>query len=135
MMDKTKAEDLVKKLFKKRDQRDEKLEEVKKEKKKGKKKKVEVIQLNHVARGQIEAQISDLLKKLNKGVRERNEALKTGLDVLEMARCSVQTEGLEEVEQMLIEAAGRFRMEFSTDSNTMTNLASTISHVNKLEKG
>ena len=84
---------------------------------------------NRVARANIEDQISQKMKALNVLVRSNNEDIKTGLDLLEMARCAVYTEPLSEVLEMFSEAAWKLRPHFPDESQGLANLGAVVQEI------
>jgi len=87
------------------------------------------VETNQAAREQIEKQISYKMEKLNREVRDLQGEIKEGLDLLEMARCSVYTEELGEVETLLREAAIRLNAHFPNEAKGVAELAAVTRNV------
>jgi len=99
--------------------------------------KVEPATTNMTARERLERQISDLIDKANRAIKERTNLTRDALDILEMARNTAYTEPMGEVAVTIHEAARRLsdlEPEFSSTANNLGNLATEIQQSEQLRE-
>jgi hypothetical protein len=70
----------------------------------------------------IESEISNIMQELNVAIRRQNETIKTGMDLLEMARCSSYTESMAEIETLLHEAKAKLAYYFHTSHHKINKI-------------
>lgn len=90
--------------------------------------------LNNAARERLERQISDLMAKVNQGLRDYQNATRDALDILEMARTSVYTEPLGEVSVTLAESARRLTVNFPKEARTVNRLCNLALEIRQSEE-
>ena len=82
--------------------------------------------LNREARLRIQCQISDRAADITQAVLDE---IKTGLDMMEMARLSADTESMRDVAALLGQAAEKFDIAFHRDSKALNSLAEVAMQV------
>lgn len=88
-------------------------------------------QLNHTAREMLERQITTLMADITGAMRDE---LKTGLDMLEMARCSVYTEPMENIISLISQASDKFDISFEMDRITAIRLKGVAIEIKESEE-
>lgn len=88
---------------------------------------------NITARERVERQISDIIASLNVEVRTLQEQIKEGLDDAELARNSIYTEPLTDVEARLRKANSQLQEYFPEKARMFNSLANVVMEIMESE--